>query len=106
MVVVAGCAGSGEPDDYDDTVQSNFIEACVASGEQNNQQEAALQSICECAYAVFSDPDDGIAYEDFKSFDDELRNDIDTAFPDAYAAVFADCIRGAAGEVDVDSSAG
>ncbi len=84
------CAASGEPDDYDEAVRDNFIEACVASGEQTQQLEAALQSTCSCAYDEFVA---NVPYDEFKAFDDTLREDIDTPFPEEYAKFFADCIR-------------
>ncbi len=84
------CAASGEPDDYDEAVRDNFIEACVASGEQTQQLEAALMSTCTCAYDKF---EADVPYDEFKAFDNALREDIDTPFPEEYTEFFADCIR-------------
>ncbi len=94
LALVGGaCAASGEPDDYDEAVRTNFIEACVASGEQTQQLEEALTSTCSCAYDEFVAT---VPYDEFKAFDDTLRDDIDAAFPEEYQAIFADCIRASA----------
>lgn len=89
----AACAGSGEPDNYDDAVRENFIEACTGSGEQSGFTLDALQSACTCAYDEF---EANVPYVEFKDFDDDLRGDLDTQFPAEYETIFADCIRAAA----------
>jgi len=91
--VAAACAGSGNPEDYDQTVQDNFIEGCVASGsDDDTEAQAGLVAVCECAYAEISTT---ISYAEFKEFDDTLRENIDAAFPDQFSQIFADCIRNA-----------
>jgi hypothetical protein len=37
-----------------------------------------------------------VPYDEFKAFDNTLRDNIDAQFPEEYQKIFADCIRAAA----------
>ncbi len=87
VLVVSACTPSGQPDDYDTTTQENFIEACEANGAE---QATDVAAVCQCSYDAIVDQ---IPFEDFESFDEELRDDINAPFDDQVSAIVADCIR-------------
>jgi len=89
ILVVSACAGSGAPSDYDEAVRTNFIEACTTQGEASNDP-AELPAICECSYEGLINT---VPYPTFKEFDDSLRDDPNTAFPEAISSIFANCLR-------------
>ncbi len=77
--VLAGCAGSGEPDDYDDVVETNFMEACVEANERGEGEPALpdgdAEDYCGCVYSGY---EENIPYEQFKAEDDQLRKDVES----------------------------
>ncbi len=87
LLVAAACTPSGAPEDYDATTEENFIEACEANGAE---QATDVAAVCRCSYDRIVAQ---IPFEDFESFDDELRDDINAQFDDQISAIVADCIR-------------
>jgi hypothetical protein len=81
VVALGACSHNRPvPDDYGDTTRKNFIEGCEEAltetegeGEARSDEQAA--AICECSYEGISDPDDGIPFEDFKRYNEELEDE-------------------------------
>ncbi len=91
VIVASACTPSGAPDDYDATTEENFIEACEANGAE---QATDVAAVCRCSYDRIVAQ---IPFEDFESFDEELRDDINAQFDDQISAIVAGCIRESAG---------
>ncbi len=77
LVTLAGCAPSNDPSRYTDEVRENFLTACT-EGSQGKLGEQAARDYCTCVYDDISRPEEqgGIAFDDFKKLDDELRDRI------------------------------
>ena len=68
------------PDSYGDTTEKNFSEGCEESltspdGEGTALSDDDAATVCECSYEAISDPDDGVPFEDFKKYNEELEDD-------------------------------
>lgn len=76
-LVGAGCAGSGEPDDYTAEVEENFMTACVEANDRGEGEPSIddPQSYCDCVYTGYKE---NVPYEQFKAEDDQLRKDVES----------------------------
>jgi len=80
VVALGACSHQRQvPDSYGNTTRDNFAEGCEeALTEPEGQGEAYSDEdatdVCRCSYEAISDPDDGIPFEDFKTFNDELED--------------------------------
>ena len=73
-LLAAGCGDSGEPEEYNATVEENYVKGCELAMDESQQRLTATKNeVCKCAYAEIKD---NIAFEDFKKVDDELRENI------------------------------
>ncbi len=73
-MLLAGCGGSGEPEEYNATVEENYVRGCEISIDESNPQIGDAIAVCQCAYEKIKR---GVEFEDFKELDDELREDIE-----------------------------
>ena len=73
-LLLAGCGGSGEPEEYNATVEDNYVRGCEISIAESNPQIGDAIAVCECAYEKIARE---VEFEDFKELDDELREDIE-----------------------------
>ena len=72
LLLAAGCGNPGHPTAYDDTVQTNYINACTqqALNDRIVRDASEYQSVCGCAYARISRE---VSFEDFREFDAKVR---------------------------------
>jgi hypothetical protein len=81
VVALGACSHQRKiPDSYGDTTRDNFIEGCEESltqpeGEGEVFSDEDATAVCRCSYEAISDPDEGIPYEDFKTFNEDLEDD-------------------------------
>ena len=104
MLLAAACAGSGEPESFEDqpdaegvpAVEANFIEACEHAGEQEADEaiQGRLDAVCQCSY---DEMEQILTFEEFQQLDDDFRDDINTPLPPEVQAAIAGCIREEAG---------
>lgn len=73
-LLLAGCGGSGEPEEYNATVEENYVKGCEISIDESNPQISDAIAVCQCAYEKIVR---GVDFEDFKALDDDLREDIE-----------------------------
>ncbi len=73
--LVAGCASSGEPDDYDDTVADNFARACEDANSDlpDGESSETAAGFCGCVYGFFVD---NVDYDFFKDLDNDLEDGV------------------------------
>lgn len=72
--LAAGCAASNEPESYTDTVESNFMTACVDANELAGSDGLADgERYCQCLYDTFRT---NVPYDVFKTLDDALRDGV------------------------------
>ncbi len=82
-LALAGCASSGEPDDYDEVVAANFAESCVEANADlpDGEFDVDAQSFCGCTYTFFLE---NVDYDAFKSLNNRLEDEAgDEAFDEA-----------------------
>ena len=95
VLLVAACGNSGEPTDYDDTVEDNFMRGCEVAAEADPAIRPVAPKYCGCAYERLVTE---ISFDDFKSLDDDVKDDPDKIRADeddstgaALTGIFADC---------------
>ena len=71
---LASCGGSGEPTEYNQTVEDNYVKGCEVSIDESDSLSGDARAVCQCAY---DEIEANIDFEDFKSVDDALRGNID-----------------------------
>jgi hypothetical protein len=71
LFVLAGCAAPGKVKDYNDTVESNFVDKCV---EANDGKDTQARDRCTCWYGKIKEK---YSYEDFKKLDRDLKAAVD-----------------------------
>jgi hypothetical protein len=94
ILILAGCAKSNTPNQYNALTEANFTEGCTASGQG--------APYCTCAYRVLSGPD-GIPFSEFAKLDGQLAKNPD-AMPDDIQAKVQSCST-PAGPTTIASSA-
>ena len=94
-LLLAACFDEGHPTSFDDTVETNFLNGCEVAAEADPAISPVAQRYCICAYERVRAE---ISFEDYKSLDDDVRDDPDKIINDdeesAAAhlnAIFADC---------------
>ena len=72
LLLAAGCGNPGHPTGYDDTVRTNYINACTqqAANDRIVREASDFLSVCGCAYARVSNE---VSFEDFREFDARVR---------------------------------
>lgn len=81
VLILAGCARSNMPNQYNALTEANFTEGCTASGQG--------ASYCSCGYRVLSGPA-GIPFSEFSRIDGQLAKNPD-AMPDDVKAKLQPC---------------
>ena len=94
-LLLTACFDEGHPTSYDDTVEDNFMRGCEVAAQADPAISPVAQKYCGCAYTRLVDE---IEFDDFKSLDDDVRDDPDKIRADAedstgaaLTAIFADC---------------
>lgn len=94
-LLLSGCFDEGHPTSFDDTVESNFLDGCEVAAEADPAISPVAQRYCVCAYERVRAE---ISFEDFKSLDDDVRDDPDKISDEDeesaaahLAAIFNDC---------------
>jgi len=101
VVALGACSHQRQvPDSYGNTTEKNFTEGCEESLTQTDGEGVALSAdaaadVCGCSYEAISDPDDGIPFEDFKKFNEDLENE-PGPLPEAIREKIDACNPGAA----------
>lgn len=81
VVALGACSHNRQiPDDYGDTTRRNFLEGCEEALTQDSGEGEALSAedateVCTCTYEGISDEQDGIPFEDFKQYNQELEEE-------------------------------
>ena len=95
VLLLAACFDEGAPTSFDDTVESNFLSGCEVAAQDDPAIRPVAQRYCVCAYERVRAE---IGFEEFKSLDDEVRDDPDRISDDdeesaaaQLTAIFADC---------------
>ena len=95
VLLLAACFDEGAPTSFDDTVESNFLSGCEVAAQDDPAIRPVAQRYCVCAYERVRAE---IGFEEFKSLDDEVRDDPDRISDDDeesaaahLTAIFADC---------------
>ena len=81
--VAAGCASSGEPDDYDETVAENFATSCEDANSDlpDSESQESPSGFCGCVYDFFVA---NVEYDTFKDLNDDLEEGVnDDRYNDA-----------------------
>ncbi|MDE0653375.1 MAG: hypothetical protein OXI26_06960 [bacterium] len=94
-LLLTACFDEGHPTSFDDTVEENFLTGCEVAAEADPQISPVAPRYCVCAYERVRAE---IAFEDFKSLDDDVRddpnkvgNDDEESTAAQLTAIFADC---------------
>ena len=72
-LLAAGCGDSGEPEEYNATVEDNYVKGCEIAIDDSTRLTATKNDVCKCAYEEIKS---NISFEDFKRVDDDLRENI------------------------------
>jgi hypothetical protein len=76
FLTASACAGSGEPDDYDDVIETNFTEACTDANDRG-EGEPSIDNVVEYCGCVYDAYEKDVPYEQFKAEDDQLRDGVE-----------------------------
>ena len=94
-LLLSACFDEGHPTSYDNTVEDNFMRGCEVAAQADPAISPVAPKYCACAYTRLVEE---IAFDDFKSLDDDVRDDPDKIRADeadstgaALTAIFADC---------------
>ena len=95
VLLLAACFDEGTPTSFDDTVETNFLDGCEVAAGDDPAIRPVAQRYCVCAYERVRAE---ISFEDFKSLDDDVRDDPDRISDDDeesvaahLTAIFNDC---------------
>ena len=72
-LLMAGCGDSGEPEEYNATVEENYVKGCELAIDESTRLTATKNDVCKCAYEEIKA---NITFEEFKRVDDKLRENI------------------------------
>jgi len=72
FLAASACAGSGEPDDYEDVIETNFTESCREANDRG-EGEPSIDNIVEYCGCVYDAYEQDVPYEQFKAEDDSCE---------------------------------
>ena len=94
-LLLTACFDEGHPTSFDDTVETNFLNGCELAAEADPQIRPVAPRYCVCAYERVRAE---MSFEDFKSLDDDVRDEPDRISNDdeesaaaQLTAIFNDC---------------
>lgn len=93
LLVLAGCGGSGEPTEFNATVEENFVKGCEIEVSANSDLANNAMDICSCAYERITG-NNGITFAQFKGLDDDLREDINALSQEGGGDTTINTVRG------------
>ena len=87
VAVLTAACGSSTPDEYNDSVQEDFVFGCARTNTEAGGSEEDARDRCTCAYEALSSE---VPFEEFLAVEEQLEDDPD-AFPDDWLDYFTNC---------------
>jgi len=83
LFLAGACGGDDEPSSYNDDVKDDFMSQCVAGAGDE------ARDVCQCTYDALVD---NMPFEEFKEYDEKLRDDPSTPLPAEVTDAMTACV--------------